>query len=379
MLRFRPSCLPTMLSFPLASSSSSSFLSYLAAREVEDHDPSLSDPFHCEDEPPSDTHFPLRVAAIFVIGIGSMLGSLFPVLAKQSRLVHVPRSVFNFAKYFGSGVILATGFIHLLGPAIDALGSQCLPWAWRDYPYALALCMFSIFSIFLVELVAFRWGNARLAKLHVAYDAHGHEAGAHAAHGPESAVDDPEKSTGDSAPTKQSEGELEYHWTRDDQGITQAIGLAILEFGVVLHSILVGLTLAVNEDFIVLFIVLVFHQTFEGLGLGSRLAEVELPPRFRHLPVFGAIIFGFTTPLGIAVGLGVRSSFNPGSTTAAIVSGVMDSFSAGVLIYTGLVELLAHDFLFNKKMMAAPTRQLVFAIGSMMLGVALMALLGRWA
>lgn len=43
--------------------------------------------------------------------------------------------------------------------------------------------------------------------------------------------------------------------------------------------------------------------------------------------------------IGIAAGLGVRSSYNPGSTTASIVSGVLDAFSAGILIYTGLVEV----------------------------------------
>jgi len=40
----------------------------------------------------------------------------------------------------------------------------------------------------------------------------------------------------------------------------QFISIAILEFGVVLHSVLVGLTLAVDENFVVLFIVLVFHR-----------------------------------------------------------------------------------------------------------------------
>ena len=40
---------------------------------------------------------------------------------------------FSFAKYFGSGVIIATAFIHLLDPALDALGSECLTGAWQDY------------------------------------------------------------------------------------------------------------------------------------------------------------------------------------------------------------------------------------------------------
>lgn len=102
---------------------------------------------------------------------------------------------------------------------------------------------------------------------------------------------------------------------------------------------LIGLTLAVDQDFKVLFVVLVFHQTFEGLGLGARLAYLELPPRYHYVPVIAAIMYGMSTPIGIAVGLGVRASYNPGSTTASIVSGVMDSLSAGILIYTGLVEV----------------------------------------
>jgi hypothetical protein len=52
----------------------------------------------------------------------------------------------------------------------------------------------------------------------------------------------------------------------------------ILEFGVVFHSIFVGLTLAVaGAEFPTLYVVLVFHQTFEGLGLGSRLAVTPWP------------------------------------------------------------------------------------------------------
>jgi len=161
--------------------------------------------------------------------------------------------------------------------------------------------------------------------------------------------------------------------------LTQIIGVAILEFGVVLHSVLIGLTLAVAENFKVLFVVLVFHQTFEGLGIGSRLAFLDLPRRFHWVPIAGAILYGLTTPIGIAAGLGVRTSYNPDSSTASIVSGVLDSFSAGILVYTGLVELFAHEFLFNKEMISASNGKLAYALGSMCLGCALMALLGKWA
>jgi solute carrier family 39 (zinc transporter), member 1/2/3 len=43
---------------------------------------------------------------------------------------------------------------------------------------------------------------------------------------------------------------------------TQLVGIAILEFGVLLHSFLIGLTLAVTENFKILFIVLAFHRTY---------------------------------------------------------------------------------------------------------------------
>jgi hypothetical protein len=78
---------------------------------------------------------------------------------------------------------IATAFIHLLSPALDELGSPCLAPAWQNYvsipyqtilfgslisprqPYALALALLSIFSIFIVELIAFRWGTAKLMAL----------------------------------------------------------------------------------------------------------------------------------------------------------------------------------------------------------------------
>ena len=51
------------------------------------------------------------------------------------------------------------------------------------------------------------------------------------------------------------------------------------------------------------------------------------------------------TPIGIAIGLGVRSTYNPDSTTPLIVSGILYSLSAGVLVYTGLVEVSKQPFL----------------------------------
>ncbi|KAL1707955.1 Zinc/iron permease [Schizophyllum commune] len=329
---------------------------------------------NCGEGGGDDAYLGLRIASVFIILVGSTFGALFPVLAKRAKWLTIPKSVFDFAKYFGSGVIIATAFIHLLDPALEALESPCLSPSWGEYPYALALCMASIFGIFILELLAFRWGTARLAQIGMTHDAHGHDVGGSvAAHGPEGA------NTEMGSLEKQPLDEVEKDELITDTVAAQIIGVGILEFGVVLHSILIGLTLAVDEDFKTLFVVIVFHQMFEGLGVGSRLAYLRLPSKYTWVPIAAALLYGITTPVGIAAGLGVRTTYNPGSTTASTVSGVMDSISAGILIYTGLVELLAHEFLFNREMQNASNGKLAYAIICMVLGWGLMALLGKWA
>ncbi len=174
-------------------------------------------------------------------------------------------------------------------------------------------------------------------------------------------------------------GHKHAHSEHENFGV-QMTSIFILEFGVIFHSIFIGLTLAVaGEEFVILYIVLVFHQTFEGLGLGSRLAIIEWPQGKEWMPWVLGAAYGFTTPIAIAIGLGVRKTFVPGSTEYLMVNGIFDSISAGILIYTGLVELMAHEFMFNQEMRKGPMGQVLGAFVCMCLGAGLMALLGKWA
>jgi solute carrier family 39 (zinc transporter), member 1/2/3 len=183
-----------------------------------------------------------------------------------------------------------------------------------------------------------------------------------------------------------------------DSFASQLTAIFILEFGIIFHSIFIGLTLAVSgTEFTTLYVVLVFHQTFEGLGLGSRLSAVPWPSNKRWTPYILGVCYSFSTPIAIAVGLGVRNTYAPGSQTALMVNGVFDSISAGILIYTGLVELMAHEFLFSQEMITASNGTVAQALVYMVLGAGkhsfdlvddtarnsrstgLMALLGNWA
>ncbi|EOD52862.1 putative plasma membrane low affinity zinc ion protein [Neofusicoccum parvum UCRNP2] len=347
----------------------------------------------CDTGNEFDGRIGVRVSAIFVILVGSLLGAWFPVFARRHAGMGVPEWAFFVAKFFGSGVIIATAFIHLLGPAEEALKNECLTGPITDYSWVEGIILMTIFVLFFVELMAMRyahWGE---------HDhSHGHDVEGHS-HAMTSTKDmDGQKSPDTVEPTASTPGHDHLGHSRDhtaneefkadweEQGLVpesysaQLTAVFILEFGVIFHSIFIGLTLAVaGEEFNTLYVVLVFHQTFEGLGLGSRLSAVPWPKSKRWTPYLLALGYGISTPIAIAIGLGVRTSYPPEGATTLIVNGVFDSISAGILIYTGLVELMAHEFMFSPSMSKAPIKTVLSAFVLMMLGAGLMALLGKWA
>ena len=172
-------------------------------------------------------------------------------------------------------------------------------------------------------------------------------------------------------------------WRKDklaDVAFKQQIAaFLILEFGVIVHSVIIGLTLATaGAEFSALYPVIVFHQSFEGLGIGARLSAIPFPRRLSWMPWALCTAYGLTTPIAIAIGLGLRTTYNAGSFTANVISGVLDSTSAGILLYTGFVELIARDFLFNPDR-PDDDRVLAFMVVTLFLGAGIMALLGKWA
>ncbi|KAI1755334.1 ZIP zinc/iron transport family [Xylaria castorea] len=357
-----------------------------------------------------DGRLGLRISSIFVILVGSLLGAVAPTILARSSNIKVNGTAFFIAKYFGSGVIIGTAFLHLLSPAFEALNNPCLPdGPFKRYDFAAAICLIAVFVMFTVELLVSR------------FDIFGHSHASDEGANPSSAAglgkespsslashrpDDIESnSASDNAHSSSNlEGKggfhvpglpndlsyppggqdhLGHHRDHEDDNAALAAQLTaifILEFGVVFHSIFIGLTLAVaGDEFNILYVVLVFHQTFEGLGLGSRLATAPWPKNKRWLPYLLGFGYAISTPISIAIGLGVRTTLQPNSANALIVNGIFDSISAGILIYTGLVELLAHEFMFNAQMRNAGLKVQLFALFWVAVGSGLMAVLAIWA
>lgn len=163
-------------------------------------------------------------------------------------------------------------------------------------------------------------------------------------------------------------------------GPNNKLSVLVMEAGILFHSILIGLTLVVSGDsfYRTLLVVIVFHQFFEGMALGARIALLNgaiFPGKFVM-----AIAFTLITPIGMAIGIGVLNSFNGNDPSTVITFGTLDALSAGILVWVGVVDMWARDWvieggeLLNSGLFKTLGGGLALISGMLLMGV-----LGKWA
>ncbi|KAI1802334.1 Zip-domain-containing protein [Daldinia bambusicola] len=311
---------------------------------------------------------PLRIGLLFVILFTSFLGVAGPILLKPV-LPKKFQSIFLILKQFGTGVIISTAFVHLFTHAELMFTNECLGELSYEATTA-AIVMAGMFFAFIVEHTSHRLAHK--------------------------------------------------FWARTQYN-SEVVGVAVLEAGIIFHSLLIGLTLVVAGDnfFITLFIVILFHQIFEGIALGTRIASIgqasrvesenvdnsqlarnassstqsptvtdtgdsmEESKKLSSLPAIHkflmAAAFALVTPVGMAIGIGVLQQFNGNNPSTLIALGTLDALSAGILIWVGVVEMWAGDWMFGGEL--SNRGAVITALGGVGLiaGMALMSFLGKWA
>ncbi|KAG5942660.1 hypothetical protein E4U53_007200 [Claviceps sorghi] len=338
--------------------------------------------------PKRDYNVRLRVGLLFVIMATSALGVFAPIflhniLPKKSSLL------FTILKQFGTGIIISTAFVHLFVHASLMFGNKCLGNLGYEGTTA-AILMAGIFLSFLVEYLGHRIVLART------------------------------NATSRLSREQQAQALLSNH----------VVSILVMEAGILFHSLLIGLTLVVAGDssFPTLFVVILFHQIFEGLALGTRIATIgaradeqllapspgslnreagngtdksaaaptdETTDRSsdlstQHLSLTLpkklslAALFAFVTPVGMAIGIGVLDHFNGNDKSTIIAIGTLDALSAGILVWTGIVEMWAADWMTGSQghkaeLADADTLTVVLGGAGLMTGMAVMSLLGKWA
>ncbi|KAK1773498.1 ZIP zinc transporter-domain-containing protein [Copromyces sp. CBS 386.78] len=93
-------------------------------------------------------------ALAIILGV-SFLACALPVLMTRFPMIRLPPMFFFAVRHFGTGVLIATAFVHLLPTAFVSLSNQCLDSFWtQQYPAMPgAIALAAIFMVTIVEMV----------------------------------------------------------------------------------------------------------------------------------------------------------------------------------------------------------------------------------
>lgn len=116
-----------------------------------------------EEERDKSLALKYKMAALASILAASAVGVCLPVAAKTIPALSPDSGLFFIVKAFAAGVILSTGFIHVLPDAFDSLTSPCLPaHPWGDFPFTGFIAMVAAIGTLMVDTYATSYYSRRL-------------------------------------------------------------------------------------------------------------------------------------------------------------------------------------------------------------------------
>ncbi|KAF9949590.1 high-affinity Zn(2+) transporter zrt1 [Mortierella alpina] len=106
----------------------------------------------------------LHIAAVFIILAASTAGVFMPVIASKVRALRISDRVLTLGKQFGTGVILATAFIHMMPTAMANLASPCLGPTFSENYTAFGGLFILVSSLFMhwIEFIAVEHNERRM-------------------------------------------------------------------------------------------------------------------------------------------------------------------------------------------------------------------------
>ncbi|KAJ1323658.1 Zinc-regulated transporter [Microdochium nivale] len=380
------------------------------------HDAPSSSPSRC-DKVNQSYDIPMRLLFVFVVLVGSAVGVFVPLLLSSPAKSSAGPSLVTIAlKQCGTGVIISTAFVHLFTHANLMFANDCLVGYELFEGTTATIFMTGMLISFIVDFVAHRKAGCS----------------SHAAHGAASEAGSRDTTPYNSAPVKGTEPSnvlileagIIFHSVLI--GITLVVAGDIyfitLAIVITLHQMFEGLALGTrlaamdngdsqdekatarhhetdtsisrhhNNNSLVQPL-LPIHDSGNNTGF-ARSHQPSLPTASSPSPSFLqgilavlprgkyllATCFTLVTPLGMLMGIALLGTFNGNDPGTIIAIGTLDALSAGILAWFGVVEMWAHDWLLDGAEMAAQDGMGVgVGLGSLVLGMVMMTVLGKWA
>lgn len=210
------------------------------------------------------------MGALFIILFVSTTACAFPILAARLPGLRIPTSFFFAIRHFGTGVLIATAFVHLLPTAFTLLGDSCLPNFWtEEYPAMPgAMALAAIFMLMLIEMIfhpARRYpqvsGNVGGVREDTAapIDTSTHPGTMRSIIGRSASIGRRLSRIDRQDEERQTSEEQKQ---REEKQRRDMMHCFMLEAGILFHSIFIGMALSVsiNNEFVVLLIAIAFHR-----------------------------------------------------------------------------------------------------------------------
>ncbi|KAK7271689.1 hypothetical protein RJT34_27793 [Clitoria ternatea] len=315
----------------------------------------------CDDQVQGSDHkvseaLKYKLIAMASVSVASLIGVCLPILVKKNSYLNQENDLYFPVKAFAAGVILATGFVHILPEAFETLTNPCIgERPWRMFPFSGFVAMVAAIGTLIIEVLAM--GYYKRSEMRKARPLNFDEEITH--------VSDHVHNSALVSERLDSPNLLRH-----------TIVSQILELGILLHSIILGVSLGVsgNPNTIKpLVVVLSFHQCFEGMGLGGCISQGQFK---YHKIVIMVLFFCLIFPIGIVIGIGISNIYHGSSPKALIVEGILLSASGGILIYMALVDLLATDFMSTKILRSFKLQ--LGASFALLMGLICMSILALW-
>jgi zinc transporter 1/2/3 len=229
---------------------------------------------------PNAYNLGLHVGALFVVLAVSSLACAFPLLVLRFPRLRIPATVLFIVRHFGTGVLLATAFVHLLPTAFISLGDPCLSGFWTDdYPAMPgAIALFAIFLIAGIEMTfspekrccaaPMEAGTGVMAMPRgtecrtVGVDGRCRSIEGQPGESPAITRPPPGSDKGHDHSDAEFDPDAKITLTTDQEHRKAFLQCVLLEVGILFHSVFIGMNLSVSagREFVILFIAIVFHR-----------------------------------------------------------------------------------------------------------------------
>ena len=219
----------------------------------------------------------LAIAVILLVAFGGGLAAL------RTRDARNAERLYSLGSFFGGGVFLGAGLIHMLPDAV-AQFSDLYP--DLDYPVAYTLAALGLIAILAID----RTGHA-----------------------------------------------MRRHRAADGGANTSSlILLIVLSF----HSILAGAAIGAEDstaNSIVLLLAILAHKGSAAFALTTRMVQESERSVWPQLALFAVM-----TPLGIVFGAGLQEVLE--GSGARLAEGIFDALAAATFVYVATLEVIGREF-----------------------------------